>query len=69
MMRFKGSARGQLPLCHRPVVRGVVQGREYTEGGVELMPTEPPSGRRFINDTRRAVRAGKLRKRCFEPPT
>ncbi len=27
------------------------------------MPAEPPTGRRFINDIRRAVRAGELRKR------
>lgn len=27
------------------------------------MPTEAPTGRRFISDIRRAVRAGKLRKR------
>ena len=27
------------------------------------MPAEPSTGRRFINDVRRAVRAGKLRKR------
>ena len=27
------------------------------------MPAEPPTGRRFISDIRRAVRAGKLRKR------
>ena len=27
------------------------------------MPAEPPTGRRFISDIRRAVRAGNLRKR------
>ena len=31
------------------------------------MPAEAPAGRRFINDIRRAVRAGKLHKRFRAP--
>ena len=48
---------------HRPVVRGVVQGRQGTQGRAELMPAEPPTGRRFINDFQRGVRRRETAKR------